>query len=270
MDPTRTVGVDDQGKIARLLKKFEAKEISELGNNPRDLIYATKLIEHYNELQETGGHLVKFFQPNSPLSIEHYPKHKAFFDATADYKEVLFRASNRSGKSESGGYTATSWATGIYPDWWQGRVFEKENYGWVVGRTYEDVKMVLQEKLLGAPRGTGLLPKSSILNVTVRPNSGGCADMIYIRHEPTGKVSRMKFKCYEQGAEAFQGAAPDWIWFDEEPTGKDAQLLWNQSYIRLTTTNGSFIITFTPLSGWTPMVKEFSETATDVTPEVNY
>ncbi len=361
---------EQQAQIQKLLKKFEQKEVKELKNNPKDLNYAIKLIEHYQNLQETGGHLVKLFQPG-PLSIEHYPRHKAFFDATATHKEVLFRAANRClaegtlvatpfgpveiqrirpghvvldregqpapvvavwdngiadlvalkdktlctpdhrflingeevrahqlgaacgqgrvwnltvgsndayylldsglathncGTSESGAYTVTCWATGLYPDWWQGRVFDKATYGWVVGDTNDTVRTILQDKLLGTPQGTGLIPKELIEDVVIRPNTGGTVDMIYVRHKPTGKISRIKFKTYQSGPVSFYGAAPDYVWMDEEPSGKDAQLIWNQCYIRLLTTNGSLLITFTPLMGWTPLVKTFSETAEDLTP----
>lgn len=367
------VSPEQQFQIQKLLKKFEQKEVKELKNNPKDLAYAIKLIEHYNNLQETGGHLVKLFQPG-PLSIEHYPRHKAFFDATATHKEVLFRAANRClaegtwvatptlpaeiqnlrpgdmvldrnhkpvpvvavwdngladvvefahnsrsaictpdhrflihgeevradklgtpsgqarvwnltvgsedayyvlddglvthncGKSESGAYTTVCWATGLYPDWWQGRVFDKATYGWVVGDTNDTVRTILQDKLLGTPHGTGLIPKDLIEDVVIRPNTGGTVDMIYVRHKPTGKISRIKFKTYQSGPESFYGAAPDYVWMDEEPSGKDAQLIWNQCYIRLLTTNGSLLITFTPLMGWTPLVKDFSESAEDLTP----
>jgi phage terminase large subunit-like protein len=259
------VSVEQQAAIQKLLRKFEQKEVKALKDNPKDLAYAIKLIEHYQNLQDTGGHLVKLFQPG-PLSIEHYPRHKAFFDATRTHKEVLFRAANRCGKSESGAYTVSCWATGLYPDWWEGRVFDKATYGWVVGDTNDTVRTILQDKLLGTPQGTGLIPKELIEDVVVRPNTGGTVDMIYVRHKPTGKISRIKFKTYQSGPDSFYGAAPDYVWMDEEPSGKDAQLIWNQCYIRLLTTNGSLLITFTPLMGWTPLVKNFSETAEDLTP----
>lgn len=265
----RIASVEDQGKINKLLKKFEAKEVKELSNSPRDLIYAAKLIEHYQSLQETGGHLVKLFQPG-PLSIENYPCHKAFFDATADYKEVLFRAANRVGKTESGAYAVSCWATGLYPDWWKGRIFNKPTYGWACGDTNDTVRTILQAKLLGNPEGTGLLPKDSIIDVVTRPNTGGTADSIFVRHEPTKKVSVIKLKTYESKAKSFFGKDCDWVWMDEEPTGSDAALIWNQAYTRLLTTKGNLIITFTPLAGWTPMVKEFAETADNLTPVREY
>lgn len=259
------VSVEDQGKVARLLRKLNLKqEQAALATHPKDLIYAAALIEHCQKLQETGGHLQKLFQPG-PLSIENYPHHKAFFDATRIYKEVLFRAANRVGKSLSGAYCATSWATGLYSDWWDGRVFDKETKGWVCGDTNDTVRTILQEILLGSPHGTGLIPAKSLLDVVIRPNTGGTVDTVYVKHE-NNKTSRIKMKTYQSGAESFYGDAVDYGWLDEEPSGKDAQLIWNQMYMRLLTTNGSLLITFTPLLGWTPLVRSFSESAVDLTP----
>lgn len=258
------VSVEDQGKVAKLLKKFEQKEIKELGNNPRDLMYALKLIEHAQALQEKGGHLVKMFQPG-PLSIEAYPKHKQFFDATKHYQQVLFRAANQIGKTTSGAFAVSSWATGDYPDWWDGRVFDKAPVIWACGDTNDTVREILQSKFLGTPQGTGLIAADRIYDVVVRPNTGGTVDSIWVRHV-TGKLSQIKFKTYQSGVDSFFGKAVNVVWLDEEPGGKDAPLIMNQAYIRLTTTNGTMIITFTPLMGWTPLLKNFTESATDLTP----
>lgn len=263
--PQFNVTPKEQQDLNKLLKKFEAKEVKELGNNPKDLMYAIKLIEHYKNIEETGGHLYKRFV-EGPLSIEQYTHHKAFFDATKKYKQVLFRAANRCGKSDAGAYAASCWTTGVYPNWWEGREFYKPTFGLVCGDTNDTVREILQAKLLGSPRGTGFIPADCLEDVIIRPNTGGTADSILIRHKPSGKLSRIKFKTYEQGAEAFYGLAPDWVWFDEEPTGRDAALIWNQGYTRLLTTQGTMIVTFTPLMGWTPILREFCDTATDLTP----
>lgn len=261
------ISASDKQKISRYFDQFERGTPTKVGNNPKDLMFAAKLIEHYYALQEKGGHLCKLFQPNSPLSIEHYPHHKAFFDATKNYKEVLFRAANRVGKTESGAYAVTCWSTGIYPDWWNGRVFDKQTYGWACGDTNDTVRTILQAKLLGSPIGTGLIPAKNIIDTVVKPNTGGTVDTIFVKHEPTGKVSQIKFKTYESKARSFFGKDCDWVWMDEEPTGSDAALIWNQAYTRLLTTKGNLIITFTPIAGWTPLVKTFAETSIDLTPK---
>lgn len=262
------VSPQDRAEIGKFLKKFKTLEVDRVGNNAQDLIYAAKLFEHYQSLQETGGHLCKMFVPDSPLSIEHYPHHKAFLDATRTYKQSLFRGANRCGKTQLGAYAVCCWATGIYPDWWEGRVFDKPTYGWVCGDTNDTVRTILQDKLLGSPEGTGLLPKDSIIDVVTRPNTGGTADMIFVKHI-SGKVSRIKFKTYQSGPDSFYGKDCDYVWFDEEPSGKDAPLIWNQAYTRLLTTRGNMIITFTPLLGWTPILRDYCDTATDLTPPEN-
>lgn len=260
----KAVSVADQKKITSILKKFERKEADKLGNNPQDLIYAAKLIEHYQELQETGGHLHKLFQPG-PLGIDKYTHHKAFFDATKTNKQTLFRAANRAGKSESGAYAVTCWTTGIYPDWWEGRTFDKPTYGWVAGDTNDTVRTILQDKFLGSPQGTGMIPKDCIYDVVTRPNTGGTADTIYVKHV-SGKLSRIKLKTYQAGVESFYGKDCDYVWLDEEPSGRDASMIWNQCYTRLLTTKGSMIVTFTPLMGWTPLLRDYCESAVDLTP----
>lgn len=52
------------------------------------------LVDKYNKSMEVAG-LEKWFVPGSPFSIENCPKHRAFFDASADYTELLFCAGNR-------------------------------------------------------------------------------------------------------------------------------------------------------------------------------
>jgi len=264
--PQFSVTPEEQGKLNKILKKFEAKEVKELTGSPQDLMYALKLIEHYKNIEETGGHLVKLFQPETPLSIEHYPAHKAFFDATAEYQQVLFRASNQTGKTTSGAYAISCWSTGDYPDWWQGRVFDKAPVVWACGDTNDTVREILQSKFLGTPKGTGLIAEKNIYDIVIRPNTGGTVDSIWVRHA-NSKLSQIKFKTYQSGPESFYGKPVDIVWLDEEPAGKDAPLIWNQAYIRLTTTNGTFIVTFTPLLGWTALLKDFTEKAVDVTPK---
>lgn len=269
IEPYKDVKVsgEDQKKLTRFLEQFTVKEHASIKNNPKDLLYAAKLIEHYHALQETGGHLVKLFQPGL-LGIDKYPHHKAFFDATKTYKQALFRAANRVGKSEAGAYCTTCWATGEYPDWWEGRVFEYPTYGWACGDTNDTVRTILQAKYLGSPIGTGLIPKKNIEDVVIRPNTGGTVDTIFVKNRYNReKFSQIKFKTYQSGAESFYGKDCDWVWLDEEPNGAQSQLIWNQAYTRLLTTQGNMIVTFTPLMGWTPILKDYCENANDLTPE---
>lgn len=189
----KIVSVADQQDLRKLLRKFE-KQKEAKPQTPKDLEYAVRLIEHYQNLQETGGHLVKLFQPG-PLGIDKYVPHKAFFDATANYQQVLFRASNQTGKTQGGAFACSCWATGDYPDWWEGRVFDKAPVIWACGDTNDTVREILQSKFLGTPEGTGLIAANKIYDVVKRPNTGGTVDSIWVRNS-NGKLSQIKFKCH--------------------------------------------------------------------------
>ncbi len=65
-----------------------------------------------------------YFPATGPYRRELYPRHLELFAAGARYKERLFMAANRIGKSGAGAYEVTAHATGEYPDWWEGRRFD--------------------------------------------------------------------------------------------------------------------------------------------------
>lgn len=65
----------------------------------------------------------------------------------------------------------------------------------------------------------------------------------------------MGFKSYEQGRKSFEGTGKHVIWCDEEPP----QEIYVENLIRLATTKGILLATFTPLQGWSDVVKSFIE-----------
>jgi hypothetical protein len=77
---------------------------------------------------------VTVFPDSGPLGREFYQKHLEFFAAGATYKERLFMAANRVGKTVAGAFEATCHLTGRYPHWWQGKRFDKATDGWAVAR----------------------------------------------------------------------------------------------------------------------------------------
>ncbi len=255
---------NDQSKIQSIVQSFTSPKVKPI--HPNDLKYYLALVKQYDELQDYSGHL-KWFPSGTSLSIENYPRHKLFFDATAEYRQILFQAGNRIGKSEAAAFCGSCWSTGIYPGWWKGRVFDAPTDGWVAGDTNQTVRDVLQVNFLGPAGqwGTGMLPKENILDCTIKPNSGGAVDTILVKHTPTGKTSRISFKQYQQGASSFYGTARDWISLDEEPLGKDAVRIVDECRMRLMTKNGVMIITFTPLHGITAFLTEFKKIAVNLT-----
>jgi hypothetical protein len=80
-----------------------------------------------------------------------YPKQREFFDAGRTKRERLLIAGNQNGKTHAGGFEAALHLTGDYPDWWQGRRFEKPTRGWIAGETSLAVRDIQQKKLCGEP-----------------------------------------------------------------------------------------------------------------------
>jgi hypothetical protein len=74
-------------------------------------------------------------------------------------------AGNQLGKTLAGAMESAMHATGRYPDWWQGRRFDKPTVSWVAGTTGETVRDTVQRMLIGRPgaEGTAAIPKDAIV-----------------------------------------------------------------------------------------------------------
>jgi phage terminase large subunit-like protein len=180
-----------------------------------------------------------------------YPKHVDFFNAGSEYRERFFVSGNRVGKSEAGTAESVYHLTGDYPDWWQGKRYNAPILAWVGGDTATTCRDIIQKKFLGEinDMGSGMIPKDKILDYKTRRNVPDAVEIIRVKHI-TGGVSTVVIKTYEQGRATWQGTEVDWIFLDEEPPEE----VYGEALIRLMTTNGSIIVTFTPLQGVTPLV----------------
>jgi phage terminase large subunit-like protein len=166
----------------------------------------------------------------------------------------LFRAGNQLGKSLAGGAEAAMHATGRYPDWWDGKRFDKANDGWASGVTGEVTRDTIQRLLIGAvgKEGTGFIPHKDIKEVINARGVAGLADTILVQHV-RGGVSRIKLKYYEQGREKFQADTLQWAWNDEEPPDD----IYMEILTRTNATGGILWTTFTPLLGMSTVVRRF-------------
>ena len=165
-----------------------------------------------------GWQLKKYFKDIGEFSRDKYPKHIAFFDAGATYRERLMLAANRVGKTESVGlYEIVMHALGRYPKWWRGRRCEQPVKVWICGDTKQTVREILQEKLLGplSDVGTGVLPRESIYRIVKGVGVADSVEIVYVKHK--NGLSQLTFKSYDQGRKAFQGTEQDIILLDEEP-----------------------------------------------------
>lgn len=202
----------------------------------------------------------QLFPDTGPFRRELYKKHLEFFSAGAKYRERGFIAGNRIGKTEAGAFETVCHATGLYPDWWDGKRFTKPTLIWVGGDTATTCRDIIQDKLLGpiTEQGSGMLPKDVIIETKSRRNVPDAIETIRVKHI-TGGTSTIVIKTYEQGRASWQGTAVDFIWIDEECP----QEVYGEALIRTMTTGGSTILTFTPLSGLTELVSNFLDNSQD-------
>lgn len=209
--------------------------------------------------------LFKLFPDEGPLRRELYVKHLEFFKAGAIVRSRLFMAGNRVGKTITGCTEDVYHLTGLYPDWWEGKVFNDPIRAWVAGKTNETTRDIIQLELLGNVifekgrktfDGTGLIPKHLIGKVTWRQGVQDLADTILVRHA-NGEWSKLGLKSYQQGRGSFEGTAQHLIHLDEEPP----QDVYTECLTRTATTDGIVLITFTPLEGLTSIILDFMEKA---------
>ena len=158
------------------------------------------------------------------------------------------------GKSIAGGAEAAMHATGRYPDWWDGKVFDRDTDGWASGVTGEVTRDTIQRLLIGGvgKLGTGFIPERDVKQIIAARGVADLADTILVRHV-SGGVSRIKLKYYEQGREKFQADTLQWAWNDEEPP----QDIYTEILTRTNATGGILWTTFTPLLGMSEVVRRF-------------
>jgi phage terminase large subunit-like protein len=101
--------------------------------------------------------------------------------------------------------------------------------------------------------GTGMIPRDAILRTTVKHGLADAVESVFIRHKPTGGVSQLQFKSYDQGREAFQGTSQHVVHLDEEPP----EDVYTECLLRTMTVNGLIMLTATPLRGVTKLMLQY-------------
>ena len=92
-----------------------------------------------------------FFGATGPVRRDLYLKHLEFFAAGAQFKERLFMAANRVGKSEAGAYEVTCHATGLYPSWWTGRGLTTPVEIWASGTNSQTTRDIVRRSCSARP-----------------------------------------------------------------------------------------------------------------------
>jgi phage terminase large subunit-like protein len=233
--------------------------------------------------------------PGSPHREDHVPlpgnamptcrvlyiKHRQFFRAGLVHQERLFLAANRIGKTEAAAFEVATHLSGRYPHWWDGKRFEHPTRWWAAGDTRQTTRDIIQVSLMGAHEGvptgewSGMIEPRLVAKVS-RATGGvaNCLDTVYVEHvekeHGAPMLSEISFKSYDQGRRTFQGTAKHGIWLDEEPPppqeaseamAQGSSEVYTECLLRLMTTNGILISTYTPLRGMTPFLKDYIDTS---------
>lgn len=161
---------------------------------------------------------------------------------------------HNSGKTLAAGNEVGFHVTGDYPEWWEGRRFDRPTVWWVGSIDGKFVRDNAQRILMGrAPAwGTGVVAGSKIINKRMSRGVPDGLDSVTIRHK-SGGLSQIIFKSYEQGRLSWQGDTVDGIWFDEEPSSE----IYSEGITRTNVSQGPIMLSFTPLLGMSKVVSYF-------------
>jgi phage terminase large subunit-like protein len=186
-----------------------------------------------------------------------YPKQIEFHNAGATFRERLFMAGNQLGKTLAGAAEAAMHLTGQYPDWWQGKRFDKPIVMLAGSESYELTRDGVQRLLCGPPEqeeawGTGYIPGDAIVSTARRAGVPNALENVSVRHV-SGGSSVCQFKAYEQGRGKWQATTVDYVWFDEEPP----EDVYFEGITRTNATRGLIAVTFTPLKGMSSVVARY-------------
>lgn len=232
------------------LRKLKPHERVKLFNMLKEVLHRTK----------QNGTIHKYFVEGTDLSIDKYPQYKKFIELSHQYKVKLITAGNRCGKTTIVLLEMCFHLLNWYPEWWTGKKWtEKEGKNfvvWVVSDTWQTSAKIVQEILFfekeGAEFGTGMLPGNRIISSKRVSSVDNCWSVVRVRRYGGG-IGTIEFKPSSAGRDVFQGTTIDLIVMDEEPPYH----VYYECMARLMTAKGHMMLSFTPLKGYTEMIKNF-------------
>jgi len=216
---------------------------------------------HGAELYQSFALVSPFMCSNEIVAYQPIGVHDIYDFTVPDYGNYIASGVVHHNTEGMGGYETALHLTGKYPNWWDGRSFDKHVRFWAAGKTNETTRDIVQSKLFGEVlgsgptkrvSGTGLIPGENIEEITWKAGVSNLIDTAQIRHE-SGGISMIGLKSYQQGRGSFEGTEQDGIWLDEEPPMD----IYGECLIRTATTDGLIYLTFTPLEGISEVVLQF-------------
>ena len=213
--------------------------------------------ERLSEIDRIVDQLSEAETFNKLSAFEPSIKQREFIALGKRYPERAIIAANRSGKSYVCCWEVACHLTGQYRPDWQGRKFSQPVKAWAAGMNALAVRESIQTHLLGPePFGTGLIPKSALVDGGIRMSRGvgGVVDSARVRHVSGGE-STLVFRSYDQTRDAWMGSEVHVMFFDEQPPMD----LYIEGYTRTTTCKGICMASFTPLKGAGDVVALFQD-----------
>ncbi len=216
-----------------------------------DQIRARKIIEAL-ALRQAENKIDSYYPETGPLRRELYAKHMQFMASHEKHRGAL--GGNRVGKTDLIAYNAVTHMTGEYPAWWTGRRYKTPVHVWFGDTSNEQARDVLQLKILGTVGnfGTGMVRKHLIARQpTMKRGMADAVDSFYVKHKHGTSIGWLK--SYEQGREAWQGAAVHIVALNEEPP----EDVYSEATVRTMTLDGEVISAMTPMLGMSKVVREY-------------
>ena len=233
---------------AELLKVF----LLALG---RDKIRGYRPYGHPDTLWPNGAHAQRKWS--------NKPWQRDFHAAGKTYKERLALCGNGVGKSLACCMETAIHATGIYPDWWEGRRFDHPVEVWTGAINGELQRDSLQTHFigdLGENYGTGCLPPDKLIGRPTTRQAGvtGVVDTILVKHT-SGGASKITMKTYGQGWRSWQAGKPHIVQLDEEPDENSSEQrgIYAECQTRIFRSGGMIYGAVTPLLGETEFTRHF-------------
>lgn len=207
--------------------------------------------ERYNKIAD--------FVPN--------PSQLKFYENTNRYDEILCSWANRTGKTYAIGALLYFHATGNYPDWWNGKRFDKPVRILIMGITRtslrESAQRILIDEYQTGEQGTGVIPRSVLQSCEIKnsKDDNNCIDYMRIPHVSGGK-SYLYFTTQQVDWRSQMGTEFDICWADEQLEGVGNPPKHYSQFLRATATNLDrrlLILTATPENGRMPIFDYFEK-----------
>jgi phage terminase large subunit-like protein len=202
------------------------------------------------EYQKTQDHIHFRMYDGKPFKPNQ--KQLDYFATGLHARERALIAANRFGKTLSVSMEVCAHLTGIYPDWWNGYRYERPLNVWVAGVSNKETNQNLKAYYVGDVNKIGWIHPSLILDHKPLEN-------LYLIRHISGGISKLRFKSFEQGREAWQAEKVDIVHPDEEMPYDIYSEALTRTAITAEGDHGMILPSLTPLKGMTLFLLHFMQ-----------